>query len=498
MVGVLIRMKLRVLSHSLTGPRVSSLVMGALVGLVAGVFSLRFIATGGPAVAAALILVWTVGWLVGPILMGGGDETLRPENFALLPLSPTKLAFGLLGASLAGVAPVATAIAFLGLVFGTTGVLPAVIAVIAVVLALAFTVLLSRVVISMIGAALGSRRGKDLGVLLAAMAGLSYLPLRYAGQALLPTLSQNISDLASPLLWLPTGWGPAAVDAALSGNWLIVAGSLLGLTIVDGVLLWLWGRLLTRRLTTPPTNIAPSRRAKAGGRSAKTPVGAVISKELHMWWRDARRRAILLTSILIGLIIPAFTGSGALLPFAGLWVVGLSVLQLSNLYGYDGTSVWHTIVTPGAARADIRGRQWAWALIVGPVAILAAVILPGVTGRDWAYPWVLGVLPAMLGAAAGFIVLLSVYWPFPVPQGENPFALGNNRPGFSRAAVRFAAILTLAAVAAPSLILLFVGAGWFAVPVGVLTGALAAWQLGRLAEQRLLDRGPELLAQLGS
>jgi len=472
--------------------------MGALVGLAAGGFSLRFIATGGTTIAAALVLVWTVGWLVGPILMGGGDETLRPENFALLPLSPTKLAFGLLGASIAGVPPVATAIAFLGLVVGATGVVPTVVAVIAVVLALAFTVLLSRVIISLIGAVLGSRRGKDLGVLLAALVGLSYLPLRYAADAVVPALTQASPGLTATLLWLPTGWGPAAVEAATAGNWPVVAGALLALAIVDGALLWIWGRLLTRRLTTPPTNIAPTRRAKAAGRSARTPVGAVIGKELRMWGRDARRRAILLTSVLIGLLIPAFTGSGFMLPFAGLWVVAFSVLQLSNLYGYDGTSIWHTIVTPGAARADIRGRQWAWALIVGPVVVLAAVILPGVTGRAWAYPWVLGLLPAMLGAAAGFIVLLSVYWPYPVPQGENPFALGNNRPGFAQVMVRFLSILILAVSAAPSLILLIVGAGWFAVPVGVLAGALAAWQLGRLAEQRLLDRGPELLAQLGS
>jgi ABC-2 type transport system permease protein len=492
-------MKLRVLAHSLTGPRISSLVTGALVGLIAGVFSLRFIATGGPTIAAVVILVWTVGWLVGPILMGGGDETLRPENFALLPLSPIRLAFGLLGASIAGVPPVATAIAFLGLAVGATGVVPTVVAVIAAVLTLAFTVLLSRVLISMIGTVLSSRRGKDLGVLLAALAGLSYVPLRYAAQAVTPVLTQGPSGLTNTLLWLPTGWGPTAIKAATTGNWTIVAGALLALAIVDGALLWFWGRLLARRLITRPVNTVPARRSKASRRTAKTPVGAVIGKELRMWWRDARRRTFLLTSVLIGLIFPAFMGSGGLLPFAALWMVGFSVLQLSNLYGYDGTSVWHTIVTPGAARADVRGRQWAWTLIVGPIAILAAAILPGATGQAWAYPWVLGLLPALIGTAAGFIVLLSVYWPYPMPQGENPFALGNNtRPGFSRAAVRFLSVAILAVGAVPSLILLLVGAGWFAVPVGVVTGALAAWQLGRLAEQRLLARGPELLARLGS
>ena len=525
MVGVLIRMKLRVLSHSLGGAKAASFVIGALVGLAAGAVSLFLVAAGfsqglslGTTVAAAMLLLWTVGWLIGPIIMGGGDETLRPENFALLPLSPTKLAFGLLGASIAGVPPVATVVAFLGLVVGACrlGALPVIVAVITVALALAFTVLLSRVVISLVGAVLGSRRGKDLGVLLAALAGLSYLPLRYVATALVPVLLQNNPGLGDTLRWLPTGWAPAAVEGAADGNWLVVIAAVLGLAVVDGGLLYAWARLLQYRLTTPQTNVGPARARKtkaAGvhrGLLPATPVGAVIGKELRMWWRDARRRAMLLTSMLIGVFIPVFSVAGrgssgaVMLPFAALWIVGFSMLQVSNLYGFDGTSVWHTIVTPGAARADVRGRQWAWGLIVGPVAIVAGLVLPGVVGAWWSYPWVLGVLPAMLGGAAGFMLLLSVYWAFPMPvqRGGNPFNSGN-RPGCTRGLVRLLSIFFLVVIALPSLALLIVGqveslplVRWLAVPVGVLTGAVTAWWLGRIAQRRLLDRGPELLAQV--
>jgi ABC-2 type transport system permease protein len=522
-VGVLIRMKLRVLSHSLGGARAASFIIGALVGLAAGGVSLFFVAAGishglslGTTIAAAMFLLWTIGWLIGPIIMGGGDETLRPENFALLPLSPTKLAFGLLGASIAGVPPVATVVAFLGLVVGGAllGPLPVIVAVITVALALAFTVLLSRVVISMIGAVLGSRRGKDLGVLLAALAGLSYLPLRYVGTALVPVLLQNNPGLANTLRWLPTGWAPSAVEGAASGNWLVVIGAVLGLAVVDAGLLYAWARLLQYRLTTPQTNVGPAkaRKNKAAGVSRgllpSTPTGAVLGKELRMWWRDARRRAMLLTSILIGIFIPVFTAAGrggaTMLPFAALWIVAFSMLQVSNLYGFDGTSVWQTIVTPGAARADVRGRQWAWGLIVGPIAVLAALVLPGAAGAWWAYPWVLGVLPAMLGGGAGFMLLLSVYWAFPMPvqRGGNPFNSGN-RPGCTRGLIRLASMLFLLVIALPSLALLIIGQveslpvlGWLAVPLGLLTGAVTAWWLGRVAQQRLLDRGPELLAQV--
>jgi ABC-2 type transport system permease protein len=526
-VGVLIRMKLRVLSHSLGGARAASFIIGALVGLAAGALALFFVAAGfnqglslGTTIASAMFLLWTIGWLVGPIIMGGGDETLRPENFALLPLSPTKLAFGLLGASIAGVPPVATVVAFLGLVVGAAllGPLPVIVAVITVLPALAFTVLLSRVVISLIGTVLGSRRGKDLGVLLAALAGLSYLPLRYVATALVPVLLENNPGLGDTLRWLPTGWAPSAVEGAASGNWLVVIGAVLGLAVVDGGLLYAWARLLQYRLTTPQTNVGPAKARKnkavgvRRGLLPATPTGAVLGKELRMWWRDARRRAMLLTSMLIGVFIPVFsaaggrsgTGGAVMLPFAALWIVGFSMLQVSNLYGFDGTSVWQTIVTPGAARADVRGRQWAWGLIVGPIAILAALVLPAVVGAWWTYPWVLGVLPAMLGGGAGFMLLLSVYWAFPMPvqRGGNPFNSGN-RPGCTRGLVRLLSMVFLLVIALPSLALLIVGQveklpvlSWLAVPAGVLTGAVTAWWLGRLAERRLLDRGPELLAQV--
>jgi len=85
-VGVLIRMKLRVLRHSLRGGRGVAYGIGICWGVLAGVFTAVLIGaypgsvTVGTDIASALIAVWTLGWLFGPILTGGGDETLRPEK----------------------------------------------------------------------------------------------------------------------------------------------------------------------------------------------------------------------------------------------------------------------------------------------------------------------------------------------------------------------------------------------------------------------------------
>ena len=111
MVGVLIRMKLRMLRHSLRGRRAVGLVIGGLFGLVAGVVTalLASVDFGDPEastdIVAALLAAWTLGWLAAPVLTGGSDETLQPEHFRLLPIPPRRLASGFLAVSLVGPAP---------------------------------------------------------------------------------------------------------------------------------------------------------------------------------------------------------------------------------------------------------------------------------------------------------------------------------------------------------------------------------------------------------
>ncbi|MDT7566410.1 MAG: type transport system permease protein [Pseudonocardiales bacterium] len=529
MAGVLIRMKLRVLRHSLRGGRGVVFGVGALWGVAAGVFCTILIAnhpgglTVGTDVASVLFAVWTLGWLFGPVLTGGGDETLRPENFALLPIRPALLAGGLLAAALVGVAPLVTLIAFTGLVFAAVagGLVAVLVAMLAVGLQLALAVLLSRVVIGGLGALLGSRRGKDLGVLLAALVGLAYLPARAAFNALGPVVTgQSAPVFTAALRFLPTGWGPTAVAASADRDWPLALGLLLALAVLDGLLVLAWSRLLERRLTTSQSAGAPRRSARVGGvggpggagglRARRgllpaSPLGAVIGKELRMWWRDARRRALLFTSIVLGLILPAtsWIGSGGphSLAYSALWIAFFAALQISNLYGFDGSAVWQTLVTPGAARADVRGRQWAWALIVGPAALAAALVLPWVTGTSGAYPWVLALVPALIGGGAGTIVLVSVRAPSAMPTGKqaNPLT-GTGQFGFGLVFTRLAmSLLQVLAVIPPVLVLVLGGSGvlavaWLAVGVGVLSGIGAAWWLGRLAYQRLAERGPELLA----
>ncbi|RJQ80516.1 hypothetical protein D5S17_08680 [Pseudonocardiaceae bacterium YIM PH 21723] len=523
MVGILIRMRLHLLRRTLsTGTTGVLFALGLVFGVVAALGTVALIVrvtgTGdlelGTTATAAVFGLWTLGWLFGPIVTGSSDETLQPEQFRLLPIDHRRLAAGLLAAGFAGAAPVVNLIAFGGLaVRGVLlGPVPALVGVLGALLQLAFVVLLSRVVLGWIGAAMRSRKGKDLAVLFAALAGLAYYPANLLIQHLGPMLMHQVPPtLATVLLVAPSGWAPYAVDAAARGDWLFAVLPLAGLAVLIFGMWRMWAFLLRRRRMTSPPGVASSgpRSDRMGGLLGRivppTPLGAVLVKELRMWWRDSRRRAALLPMVLVGLampIFPALQGNFTfMVPFAGLSLVWTCTLGSANLYGMDGTALWHTLVTPDAARADVRGRQLAWLVFVAPPALLAGLILPGVTGHPGLCPWVLAFLSTLLGAGAGLVVLLSVLAPFPVPQRQgNPFA-SNNNAGCAKGLMQLGLSVAQLVLLLPPLALLLIGefAGlpvlrWLAIPVGIALGAVTAWRCGVFAQRRITRWGPELMA----
>jgi ABC-2 type transport system permease protein len=519
-------MKLRVLRNSLRGRQAVGLVLGGILGLTGAVGTLllgtaRFPAAGTSVdVLATVYAAWLVGWVLAPVATGGGDETLRPQHFALLPIGRRRLATGLLAAGFVGVPAVASFVAFAGLfVYGLRlGVAPALVGAIFTVLQLLLVMLVYRVTIAALGSLLTSRKGKELGILLVALTGLSGVGVNYVVESLGPALvAGRASEFATLVRILPSGWGANAVRQAADGRWGTVALLLAGTVALLTALLTAWAALLASSATAAPFRGAAGSRAAAPGTRRRsllplTPVGAVAAKELRTWWRDARRRVAILSTIVLALVVnvvPALSGGvspGRTLPYLAVYVVVAACLQSANLYGFDGSALWHTLVTPGAHRADVRGRQLGWALIVGPVALLLAVVGPAAAGEPDAYPWVLGLAPALLGAGAGVVLLQSVFAAYPLPDQRrttSPFSSGG-RPGCARVLLTLALTVLLAAAAVPVLGIELAGTltgqpllQWCGVPVGLGTGALLTWWWGRIAWHRLEARGPELLQNVG-
>ncbi|MFF0495039.1 hypothetical protein ACFYU5_01430 [Nocardia aobensis] len=522
MVGVLIRMRWRLTVRAMTGGRAAvGFWIGVFFGLVAAVGTAVLMATAGHGwepraainVAATLYAVWTLGWLAGPILTGSSDETLQPEHFRLLPLSYRQLSVGLAAVAFTGPAGAVNLIAFAGLVaIGIQlGVVPTVFAILGICLQLVFVVLLSRALLAWIGAAMRSRRGRDLGVVLAALTGLAYYPLQLLMSYLGPRLEHVSPALGATLRLLPSGWAPYAVQAADEGHWWFGVAALAGLAALSALLWQAWAVLLRRRLTTTAAPAGPVRAQASSGRLERmirpTPVGAVVLKELRTWWRDGRRRAALLPLMLIGVVLPIFLGlqnGGASVPFAGVFVVWLAAMASANMYAFDGTALWHTLVIPGAVRADVRGRIIAWLVLVAPLAVVLTLVLPGAVGAARWYPWVVSMLPVVLGVGVAAAMLLSVYAAYPLPQQRgNPFAGNSGNPGCARALVQLAVAFGQLVVGLPVLGLLVLGTylgnalfEWGAFPVGLALGLGAAVLGAHLATRRIESHGPELLAEV--
>lgn len=229
-----------------------------------------------------------------------------------------------------------------------------------------------------------------------------------------------------------------------------------------------------------------------------------ISKEGRTWWRDPSHVVKIFLPVgwaLLWCFSPLTFGSTLALPFTAPALALMAMTSSANLYGEEGTALWVTLLTPGAARHDVRGKQWAWLLIFTPLTILATLAFIPLSGQSWAWPWVLASTPALLGGGGGggLLVLVSVMALAPGPdprQGRaNPLEQGNS--GGQAIYLFFLGLLpplpALAVVLSGTLLendLL----RWTGSLVGLVTGIGVAWWFGHIAVQRLEKRGPELLS----
>jgi ABC-2 type transport system permease protein len=509
-VGVLIEMRGAIMRRSTSsskGRAIGALLLAAFVTLLAvttlltGVKHYRYPGAGAN-VVATLSFGWLLGWVTGPLLIGD-DATLRMDYFKLLPIPAAKLARALLVAAFANVSLIFSLIAFAALIAlgAQAGAAGALIGVMAMILDLVLAVVASTVAIAVFGPVISSRRGRDFGTMMLALV----ITLLSLATSLVPFVAARLTDGRSRALTdlvraLPSGWGAVAVDAAARSDWGLVAVSLGGLLALIVLLTLAWPPLLKRRLTmSPPSRAHPGR---AGGSHRPvlplTPVGAVVGRELRVYSRSVLRSMLLMISFLVGVlvaVIGAASGKTSGLPFAGLLFTVIAAACFTNCYGDDGTSLWLTLVVPGAARADVRGRFWAWLLVVGPVGLLLTLVLTAVSGQGWAWPWVLAAEPAMVIGCAGLLVLIGT-WSVngPAPDG-GPSPARVLKTHIALIAVPVVVLLPGAALLIPGTLGHSVLLRWLAVPVSLAWAVLLTRRTAALAARRLETQAPEILAR---
>ncbi|MFI6290937.1 hypothetical protein ACIBEJ_05090 [Nonomuraea sp. NPDC050790] len=488
----MIRMRLALMRNSLRGDNAANLYTGVSAGLILA-FATIAVAVLWPAYLPLTLAAWLSGWIFGPILIGGGNEALRPEYFSMLPAAPGRIAAALLAGAFAGPAPAVNLIALLSLPvygwrFGPAGVL---IGLAAAVTTLVTMVMISRVIVALIGLFVRSRAtAAAVGVVVGTAIGLSG-----NGWALVVALGGTDTTAWFHVLFrvLPSGWGVAAIEAP----WPLALAILAASAGVIALLLAVWAVLLSRRVVSAVRGGVPPRRGTP--RPFPTTSGARLTaaKELRAWWRDLVRIQLLATAFSFAIVTPLLLltiGTWVMVPFTGLIAIVMAAATSANLYGADGTALWLTLMTPGAERADVRGRQLAWLLVVGPAAVVLSLGGTLVSGQTWAWPWVLGLLPALLGGGAGLVVLLAVTslvpGTDPHKRGGNPLSTGADESAETGLAWLMLIAVPTAALPTAGAILLH---PWAGIATGVLTGALTAWGLGRIAYRRLENHGIDLL-----
>ncbi|WP_433314384.1 ABC transporter permease [Micromonospora sp. CA-269861] len=538
-----VRLKLRVMGNNFRGQgwRIALFVGGALLGLwfAAGGFFL-FAAPGltGDGQYAVLIAaagggLLVLGWLLLPLVFFGVDETLDPARFALLPLPRRTLVTGLFVAALISVPALAVLIASFGLVLTASslgGWSAGSVAVLGVLAGLLLCVAASRAVTSAFATMLRSRRVRDLAAVLLAVVAALLGPLQVFGLAALREADwDRLTGVATVIGWTPFGapW-TVGIDVAQGRVWAAPVKLLITVVALGALLAW-WSRSLESAMVgAASAGKAPAQRGAAGGAVAqlfprfagwarRDRFGALVAREARYWWRDARRRANLITIAVVGIFVPvminvtggdfaamndegltaaASDSSPVVVTVSMLFVGVLAAVTLANQFGFDGSAYAANVVAGVPGRVELRARMTAFSLYVLPMLAVVAVVLSVLLGRPGWIGLTIGSLVATYGAGLAVNSLVSVLGAYSLPETSNPFAM-NSGAGLAKGLLTLLAMLASAVAAVPMVVaaaLLGDAWLWLALPVGAAYGLGAALLGAYLAGDVLDRRQPELLA----
>ncbi|WP_089018485.1 ABC transporter permease [Micromonospora coriariae] len=537
-----LRLKLRVMGNSFRGQgwRLAMFIGGALVGLwfaASGFFLFAVPAMTGNGRYAMLVAaggggLLVLGWLLLPLVFFGVDETLDPARFALLPLPRRTLVIGLFAAALVSVSALAMLIATFGLVLTAWrlgGWSAGMVAVVGVVAGMLLCVAASRAVTSAFASMLRSRRVRDLAAVLLAVAAALLGPLQIFGLAALrETDWDRLTGLATVIGWTPFGapW-TAGIDVAQGRVWAAPVKLLITVVALGALLAW-WSRSLESAMVgAVSSGRAPARRGATGGavaqlfpritgRMRRDRFGALVAREARYWWRDARRRANLITIAVVGIFVPVMTNLGGagfaggeqgmtlsasdsspvLVTISMLFVGVLASVTLANQFGFDGSAYAANVVAGVPGRVELRARMAAFSLYVLPMLTVVAVALSLLLGHPGWIGLTAGSLAATYGAGLAVSSFVSVLGAYSLPETSNPFAM-NTGAGMAKGLLTLLAMVVAAIAGVPMVVaaaLLGDAWLWLALPVGAAYG-LGAALLGAYLAGDVLDRRlPELLA----
>jgi ABC-2 type transport system permease protein len=517
-VAQFLRLKLRLLANSFRRSplQVFGMVLAVSYGLgaafvaVLALVALRFatvqVATSVAVSAGALIVLC---FILVPLAFGV-DDTLDPRAFSLFGIPTNRLATGLAVTALVGVPALVIAIISVAqIVTWSRTALSAALAVIGAVVIVVTCTLAGRVSTSIAAFLLATRRAREISALVALVVIVSLSPLvallfgiDWAKNGL--TVLGSIARVAG---WTPLGAAWAAPAAAASGHVGEAVLKLLIAVVFAGLLAVVWRHLVARMLVTPQ-RLSRERSYTGLGwfeRMPDSPGGAVASRSITYWIRDARYHTTLVAipaAPVIFVIVLAVAG----VPLHALALLPLPVMCLflswssHNDIAYDNTAIWLHVASNTSGRADRLGRLVPSLLLGVPLIIIGAPLSALWFGDLAVLPSLVGVSACILLAGLGLSSVISARFPYPaVRPGDSPFAqpqASGTAAGLIQSLAFFFALL----IAVPPAVLAGLGLAfgiWWALGALVLGIALglAGLLLGVRWGGRIFDaRAPELLA----
>jgi ABC-2 type transport system permease protein len=521
-----VQIKLRILRNAFAGDKRLriGMIMMILASLAGSVFTFVRIWTQrsvDPINAADhLVLQFNLifaAWVFGPLLTGGVDDTLDPSRVTLFPLGRDELRRGFIAASLTGYVPAATFLGLLGVVFAFTHSLQsAFLLIVIVILQMAVSLSCSRALATVLALAGRSRRGRDLGIILAS----SFGGLLFLGGMSTSVMSDRQYDQGIDVIrWLPSGFTAQAVIDVREGLFGPAALRILAMAALSWVMLQVWLRGLDRLLVSPEsvrverrvTNVRFPILGRLVSVIGTKPWAAVMMKELRYMFRAPQRRSAFVIGTVIGapfaFVQVLRTGSGGV----AVWFAPVSLLfglgATNNLLGADAASLWMETSSGLKMRTLLAGKSLAAIpYIITPVIISAAAL--GIFGGDLKSTILMIVLTLVCwGIPLGTGCMVSVLAPFAQHDQDNPYA--NRRPtsgeGMLIGLLGITSMFAIGGLALPVTVVMYIAVRvdtFWSLAMGVAFSAawsLGAWLVGLTVSSRIAQkREADLLTNMGA
>lgn len=469
----------------------------------------RFAAPEAAAETTILLMsTMALGWVFGPVLIGGVDETVDPTRLALLPLREAERYVVQLAAALSGTGPLAATVGlFVGLTIGHAGVgISIVVVPIAAVTAVLLMVGSGRCLAAVLAIAQRSRAGRDLAVLFAALAGGVLFTMAQLARSVTDVRGSGFVEI---LQWLPFAWPARAINAARAGAELSAIGWLLAAAVTMVLAHVGWIRL-SRFLLLNGERSAQGRRRS--NRALLHGARGVFTGSLSRQWiyllRSPNSRVGLVFGTVFGVafalvqILQQGDGMEAAAAFGILLAMLANLGAATNVLGFDAGSMWIDVLAGGPSRADMCARQ-----VIALPNLLLPTWISGVVVGVWTGQWVLVTLVAMLAVPVAvnvltFGMITSTLSPAPLPDFDNPF--GNRQSNEGRGSriviIGITGLVVVAVLSVPVFMLTFSFLDrswmWFTPLLGLAYAVAVFLLAAQWSGRRLLGREPELIERL--